>query len=189
MTHQEKLKVLKVYFKAKYDVNASESTLEMFLPDYVFTDDGQILHIDELPEQEDLSKPETEIDDPDYLEDKTSVNFEIDEREKLESIEEFTKRYPHFTIVKSRYFRHKKRWLIFGYEKSDDLYDRYSCLTWSDNDSHNLANSTYGRCLTTFQEIEKDLQYISHRQLLKTPDLSEYYGTYYTRKQLNLLEV
>lgn len=179
MTYKDKLKALKAYLKAKYDVNASESTLEMFLPDYVFTDDGQILHIDELSQENNLG----------HEEDKSTVDFEIDERQKLESINEFSCRYPHFTIVKSRYFRHKKRWLIMGYEKNDDLYDRYSCLTWSDNDSHNLVNNTWVRCMLTYQEIEKDLQYISHRQLLKTPDLSKYYGTYYTRKQLNLLEV
>lgn len=51
-------------------------------------------------------------------------------------------------------------------------------MTWYNNDSHNLANSNYGKCLLTYQTIKKDLEYIPKRQRVKTSDLSEYYDTY-----------
>lgn len=187
MTHQQKLKALSNHLQKTAGVRLSKAFLKQCIDDYVFTDEG-IFHKNEIPFS-DAPNPEELINIIAEVEDKLTVDFEIDETEKLESMEEFTKRYPFYTIVKCRYFSHVKRWLIFGYEKNDDFYERFSCLTWYNHDFHNLANSTYGKCLLTYQIMEKDLEYIPKRRSLQMPNLSEYYGTYYTRKQLNLLEV
>jgi hypothetical protein len=185
MTIQKKLKALKDHLYLKAGVRMSNQWLIDHLHEYVFTEVG-IFHVNESPEQfEDTvdfeidTEPEPdnipfsdppEIDDPDFdggdidypespdwFEDKTTVSFGITSC-ALESINEFAKTFPYFVIEKSHYFHEKKRWLIFGYEKTDYLYSHYQCLTWCDGHAHNLANSTYGQCLTTYQLIKKDLE-------------------------------
>lgn len=188
MTNQKKLKALKAHLKAKYGVNCCKATLEMFLPDYIFTEDGQILHIDD-------SSQLPEIQEDKKIEDNTEPNFhdELSEEDNHLLFRSFFQTdNPHESIIASKFFKITKTLIVFGFSPLGNFYNKYSLWNYEDRRTNLIEIGKKEKIKKTYEEFDKYFVKIQPRKipsyLLEYKDKLNSDGNLIIKPQLNLFE-